>query len=183
MGRTRRRGHCHLAYPFATRARQGRWLTAVVASAALGGIGGPAMAADRPLPEHLTFVDTAESDDTEYCAAEGVPSFHVVETLTTNLTITYDRDGNVLQVIAHHHQQDTFTANGKTLTEDDHWTDFFYPDGTSASVGTHTHIRGDTGIVLRDSGRVEQAADKSVLFIAGPHPQFLGRTFCRDLLP
>jgi hypothetical protein len=162
-----------------------RSICVVAAASGLGVVAAaPATAASaQPTPQHGTFVDSGEFDDTEYCAAEGVPSFHVVETITTRFTVTFNSDGSPRLLIAHHHQEDTFTANGKTLSEDDHWTDFFYPDGSSATVGTHTHIRGDQGIVLRDAGRVEQAPDGSVTFIAGPHPQFTGTTFCQHLLP
>ncbi len=134
-------------------------------------------------PEHGHLDSASEFDDTEYCADEGVSSFHVVETATLDFTVLRNADGSLRQVIAHHTQHDTFTANGKTLQEDDRWTDFFYPDGHSVTVGAHTHIRGDTGIVLRDAGRIVEAADGSIEFVAGKHPQFFGATFCQELLP
>ena len=95
----------------------------------------------------------------------------------------YDRDGEFVHAIAHHRQKNTLSANGKTLYEADQYTNVFYPDGTATTVGSHTHIRGDHGVVLRDAGRIVEAPDGSVEFIAGKWPQFSGATFCQELLP
>ena len=143
----------------------------------------PATAAGADRTEHGTFVEQDEFDDTEYCAAEGVPSFHVLVTAVTDYTVFYDEDGEWVRVTAHHVQENTLAANGKTLYEEDHWTNVFYPDGTATTVGSHTHIRGETGIVLRDSGRMVEAPDGTVVFQAGKWPQFSGTTFCQELLP
>ncbi len=144
---------------------------------------GPARAAATDRIEHGTFVELDEFDDTEYCAAEGVPSFHVVMSSVTDHTVFYDGNGEWLRVIAHHVQENTLAANGKTLYEQDRWTNVFYPDGTATTVGSHTHIRGDTGTVLRDSGRMVEAPDGTVVFQAGKWPQWSGTTFCQQLLP
>jgi hypothetical protein len=143
----------------------------------------PAVAKEPSRSEHGSFVENYEFDDTEYCAAEGVPSFQVVMTATTIYSVLYDADGDWVRVIAHRAQKNTLAANGKTLYEEDHWTNVFYPDGTATTVGSHTHIRGDHGIVLRDAGRIVEAPDGSVEFIAGKWPQFSGTTFCQELLP
>jgi hypothetical protein len=144
---------------------------------------GPATAVGADRTEHGTFVEQDEFDDTEYCAAEGVPSFHVVVTSVTDYTVFYDANGEWLRVTAHHVQKNTLAANGKTLYEQDRWTNVFYPDGTATTVGSHTHIRGETGMVLRDSGRIVESLDGTVVFQAGKWPQLSGTTFCQELLP
>lgn len=143
----------------------------------------PAVAEPPTRTEHGSFVDNLEFDDTEYCAAEGVPSFHVVMSVATTFSVLYDHDGEFVHAIAHHRQKNTLSANGKTLYEEDQYTNVFYPDGTTTTVGSHTHIRGDHGVVLRDAGRIVEAPDGSVEFIAGKWPQFSGATFCQELLP
>ena len=95
---------------------------------------GPARAAATDRIEHGTFVELDEFDDTEYCAAEGVPSFHVVMSSVTDHTVFYDGNGEWLRVIAHHVQENTLAANGKTLYEQDRWTNVFLP-------GRHRHYR------------------------------------------
>jgi hypothetical protein len=144
--------------------------------------GAPAFAADSPRTEHGSFVEALEFDDTEYCVAEGLPSFHVVMTVETDYTVLFDAQGEFSRLIAHHIQKNTLSANGKTLYEEDHYTNVFYPDGTATTAGTHTHIRGDEGIVLRDAGRLVENPDKSVQFMAGKWPQYSGTTFCQELL-
>jgi hypothetical protein len=141
---------------------------------------GPANAASVPDSGHVE--SSASFDDAEYCADQGI-TFHVEETSTIDFTVTFNDDGSWRFAIVHHYQHDTFTANGKTLQESDRWTNVFYPDGSSTTVGAHTHILDATGLVLRDAGRIVMDADGAVTFIAGPHPQFLGTTFCDALLP
>lgn len=143
----------------------------------------PAAADDLMRTEHGSFVENSEFDDTEYCAAEGVPSFHVLMTVATTYTVLYDAAGDWVRVLVHHVQRNTLAANGKTLYEEDHYTNVFYADGTATTAGSHTHIRGDQGIVLRDAGRIVEAPDGSVEFIGGKWPQFSGTTFCQALLP
>jgi hypothetical protein len=143
----------------------------------------PTATAAEPRAEHGSLVEKFEFDDTEYCVAEGVPSFHVLMSVATDYTVFYDAAGDFVRVIAHHTQKNTLAANGKTLYEEDHWTNVFYPDGTATTTGTHTHIRGDRGIVLRDAGRIVEAPDGTVEFMAGKWPQYSGATFCHELLP
>jgi hypothetical protein len=148
----------------------------------VGITGTPAFASESPRTEHGSIVETSEFDDTEYCAAEGLPSFHVVMTVATDYTVLYDAQGEFDRVIAHHTQKNTLSANGRTLYEEDHYTNVFYPDGTATTAGSHTHIIGDEGIVLRDAGRMVENPDGSVQFMAGKWPQYSGTTFCQDLL-
>jgi hypothetical protein len=153
--------------------------TAVALGTAPAGV---ASAAGPTLPTHGHLTFSSDFDDPDTCAAEGF-SFHVVETATLDFTVTFDSTGDPRLIIAHHHQHDVFTANGKTLVENDSWTDFFQPDGSSVTVGDHTHVQGQNGVVLHDSGRIVEAADGTIEFVAGKHPQFFGATFCQDLLP
>ncbi len=87
------------------------------------------------------------------------------------------------EIVAHHHQIDTLSANGKRLFENDRWNGFIYPDGHTVIVGAAGTIRGDYGIVLHDAGRLVIDPDGSVQFQAGQHPQYFGGTFCSELLP
>jgi hypothetical protein len=132
--------------------------------------------------EHGTFEISESFDDAEYCAEWGI-TFHVEMTNSGTFNIVSDVDGNWRFATVSQAQHVTFTANGKTLEEDDHWTNVFYPDGSSTNNGAQTLVKGEDGVVLRDAGRIVKGPDGSVEFIAGKHPQFLGETFCDDLLP
>jgi hypothetical protein len=76
----------------------------------------------------------------------------------------------------------TIIANGKTIQERDTWSDFLYPDG-SRTVGNTVHFQGPGGIVQHDAGQLVFDTDGNVVAIHGPHPQFLGETFCPALMP
>jgi hypothetical protein len=128
-------------------------------------------------------------DDPDYCASYGL-TFHVVQHETLLATIWQDPNGNTVKVFAHHDISFDLSANGKTLHESDHYNNTFTlvpnsdpPQFTSVTAGNETHIRGDNGIVLLDAGRIVEDEVGNVTFIAGPHPQFLGGTFCSALLP
>ena len=163
--------------------RRGRyaWLSAGLAAAGLTLC--PASPAEAAaVTEHGKFEVSESFDDAEYCADLGI-TFHVEQTNSGTFSIMYDVDGNWRFATVSQTQHVTFTANGKTLVEDDKWSNVFYPDGSSTTTGAHTLIRGEDGFVLRDAGRVVKGPDGTVEFIAGKHPQFLGETFCDDLLP
>ena len=139
-------------------------------------------AAAEAVTEHGTFEIRESFDDAEYCADWGI-TFHVEMTGSGTFNIMNDVSGNWRFATVSQSQHVTLTANGKTLEEDDHWTNVFYPDGSSTTNGAHTLIKGDDGIVLRDAGRIVERPDGSIDFIAGKHPQYLGETFCEALLP
>ncbi len=133
-------------------------------------------------PPGRTFDFTNSFTDTEVCAAFGFDVFVPVEHEYGFFNVTTDRSGNVVKVLVHHNYDATITANGKTIQERDTWTDIFYPDG-SRTVGNTVHIQGPRGIVQHDAGQIVFDADGNVVAIHGPHPQFLGETFCRALMP
>ena len=158
----------------------GRLVTGVALAFALAALNSPT--AQAQVPDHGTYEYSASFDDPDYCASDGF-TFHVEETGAGHYVVTFDKDGTIGSVLAHHAQTDVFTANGKTLTESDTWTDMYYADGTSQTVGNHTHIQGPTGIVLLDAGRLKVDADGNLVQVSGPHPQYFGETFCKALLP
>jgi hypothetical protein len=150
----------------------------------------PASADARVTVQHENFTLPVQVfDDPDYCASYGL-TFHVVEHETVVLTIWRDADGNTFKVFVHHNLSFDLSANGKTLHESDHYNNTFTlipnsnpPQFTAVTLGNETHIRGDNGIVLLDAGRIVEDATGNVTFITGPHPQFLGGTFCSALLP
>lgn len=143
----------------------------------------PAYAAPATVVQGRITFPTQEFDDPDVCATEG---FVVHATLDEQLDfhIRLDGAGNFVDGFAHHDLSFVITANGKTLFENDHYNNTFAADGTSTGTGSIAHIQGQHGgIVLRDAGRIVFDADKNPTFIAGPHPQFLGQTFCSALMP
>lgn len=96
--------------------------------------------------------------------------------------VLFDSEGNFVEAIVHNNYDATITANGKTITERDTWTSFFYPDG-SRDVGLTVHIQGPGGIVVRDAGQIVRDSDGNVLYTRGPHEQLSGVSFCPALAP
>ena len=141
-----------------------------------------APSAGAAAPQRGTFDHTESFTDTEVCAAFGFDVFVPVEHEFGFFTAFTDAAGNAVKVQVHTDYQATITANGKTIYERDTWTDFFYADG-ARMVGDSVHIQGPNGIVQHDAGQVVFDADGNVVAIHGPHPQFLGETFCPALLP
>ncbi|MEA2134069.1 MAG: hypothetical protein QOC68_1978 [Solirubrobacteraceae bacterium] len=152
-------------------------ITAVVAL-------GLAPAAGATPPERGTFDFTESYTDTEVCAAApwGFDVFVPVQHEFGFFRVFVDQQGNFVKAIVHNNYDATITANGKTITERDTWTSFFYPDG-SRDVGLTVHIQGPGGIVVRDAGQIVRAADGTVLYTRGPHEQFSGVSFCPALAP
>ena len=52
----------------------------------------------------------------------------------------WDAEGNFIRAEVHVTFAADIAANGITLHESDHWTDFFFADGTHRKVGTLAHI-------------------------------------------
>jgi hypothetical protein len=95
-----------------------------------------------------------------------------------------DQAGNVVKVMLHSNYDATISANGHTLVERDTWTRTIYPDGTMSDVGSTVHIQGlgDPALVLRDAGRIVYSdTSETVQYVAGPHPQLFGASFCSAL--
>jgi hypothetical protein len=138
----------------------------------------PAQAA---APDHGTFSITETFVDSEACAAEGF-DINVTQTEAFDFRVFFNPDGSVKQVILNNTYTADISANGHTIVERDRWQTFFYPDG-SRLVGLTVHITGPGGIVMQDADQIVFAADGTVTYIRGPHPQFEGQSFCFALLP
>jgi len=157
-------------------------LAAALAAAAMTAWPAAAHADGPPPPEHGQIRNTVAGEDSETCAAEGV-TFHYDLIETINYTVFFNKDGSQRRIVAHHSQQVTFTANGKTLRENDHWTNFIYPDGSVTLVGSTTHVQGDHGLVLRDAGRFVVDANGEISFRRRTDPTLYRANFCSALLP
>jgi hypothetical protein len=155
---------------------------AVIVSAALALCVAPAAGATPP--QRGTFDFTDSFTDTEVCAAApwGFDVFVPVEHEFGFFQVFVDQQGNFLKAIVHNNYDATITANGKTITERDTWTTFFYPGG-SRDVGLTVHIQGPWGVVVRDAGQIVRAPDGTVLYTRGPHEQLSGVSFCPALAP
>ncbi len=90
-------------------------------------------------------------------------------------------DGTIIRVLVHNNYDATISANGNTIYERDTWTSTFYPDGTSHDAGLTVHIQGPGGIVVRDAGRIVRDSAGNVVYVAGPHQQLFGVSFCPAL--
>ena len=135
-------------------------------------------------PQRGSFDFTDSFTDTEVCAAApwGFDVFVPVEHEYGFFDVFVDKDGNPVKVRVHNNYDATITANGKTITERDTWTSFFYADG-GRDVGLTVHIQGPGGIVVRDAGQIVYNADGSVLYTRGLHEQLNGVSFCPALAP
>lgn len=143
----------------------------------------PASAAAVTVVHGSVTFPTQEFDDPDTCAAEGF-TVHAVEHETLLFNLRLDGSGQFIALFAHHDIAFEISANGRTIYEFDHYNNKFAPDGTSVAAGNETHILGENGeIVLLDAGRIVFDSADNVTFIAGRHPQFLGATFCADLMP
>jgi hypothetical protein len=143
---------------------------------------GPAAGARTPFRGTFDFTDSFT--DTQVCAAApwGFDVFVPVEHEYGFFEAFFDPEGNFVEAIVHNNYDATITANGKTITERDTWTTFFYPDG-SRDVGLTVHIQGPGGIVVRDAGQIVRDPDGNVLYTRGPHEQLSGVSFCPALAP
>jgi hypothetical protein len=159
----------HLLQPSASPARSGapsRFLGfAVLALVLCAGVFTSAAAADRPVISHYPYADTAVLTDA--C------SFPVTVNFSANVTETdfFDESGAITRISFHLEEQDTFSANGKTLTGEPYHgaVDFLFD-----SSGNVTHIFGQgvtEKVVLPDGGLFIAAG--RVDFVAHGTPPFL----------
>jgi len=152
---------------------------AAVAAAAIS-FAVPAQGAPPTVVHGAITFPLQEFDDPDTCASDGF-IIHAVEHESLLFTFRFDGSGQFRSGFAHHDISFEISANGKTISESDHYNNFFYPDGTSVAAGNETHIIGERGkVVLLDAGRIVFDADRPT-FIAGRHAQFLGATFCSAL--
>jgi len=77
----------------------------------------------------------------------------------------------------------TISANGKSLTDSDHYSLTVRPDGSAALVGSIIHIRLPGGGVVADSGRILFDAGGNVVAVSGRQDQLTGNlgAFCAAL--
>jgi hypothetical protein len=142
---------------------------------------GPAHAAHTTIVRGTIVPPVQVFDDPDTCASEGF-TVHAVAHERLIFTFRFDSAGNFLGGTAHHDLFFDISANGRTIHESDHYNNTFAPDGSSVVTGLETHILGEAGkIVLLDAGRIVFDANDNPTFLAGPHPQFLGATFCAAL--
>jgi hypothetical protein len=158
---------------------------AVVVSAVAMGAFAPAAAADRPVKSEFTFSDTGVID--EGCA------FPVAITATGGATETdfFDSGGALTRIELHATEQDTYSANGKSLVGAPftyNVTVFLDSSGniTSALVnGVIAKVPLPDGGLFISAGRVDLAARGFPMFILTPD---VGATanldrFCAALAP
>jgi hypothetical protein len=132
-------------------------------------------------PDRGTFSSHDVFVDSEVCAPEGF-SVNVIEDEINAFQVHFDRSGDEAFLAVHVSYRAVISANGRALVERDRWTDTFYPDGSSRSVGLTVHVQGPHGIVQRDAGQLVFGPDGSVVAIHGPHPQFEGQSWCFALV-
>ena len=90
-------------------------------------------------------------------------------------TAWFDAQGNFQRAIVETNGVGTNSANGITLSETDHFVDFFSSTGYIKEVGLPIHVQ-DGGVVIRDAGYLLFNPDGTVAVVHGPHPQLEGDT-------
>jgi len=140
-------------------------------------VASPASAA---VPIHGTNTIHETFQDPDFCAAEGIV-LTAVHDETDSFTVFFDNTGAFTSATVHEDIHYAISANGKTIFEHDVQTETFYADGSARLIGDTVHIQGPgPGIikVQHDAGQIVFDANDQVVAIHGPHPQFLGETFC-----
>jgi hypothetical protein len=131
-----------------------------------------------PIDDH--FVDEGAS------AACGFP-VSVDLTGTGRFWVFVDEQGNPTRVQVREDATGTMSANGISLQEVDHNTQFFdLAAGTQTEVGiVFRESLPGLGVVIMDRGRVSATADGTITFEAGPHPGLDGNlaALCAALTP
>jgi hypothetical protein len=135
--------------------------------------------AQAAVPEHGSYTFTDSFIDPDYCDFP----LSVTQEETGHYAFFFNPDGSDKRLQVHRTVTFTISANGHTLHESDHFTSFIAVDGSAREVGLFAHIQGDHGLVIRDAGQLVFDADDTLIYVKGPHPQFLGETFCSALLP
>jgi hypothetical protein len=146
--------------------RRSRVLIAVVAwFAVAASLSAPAASAGAPVKSQLSFVDVSP--------LTGVCSFDVTVESTVDLTLLefFDRSGNLIRWLGHVVEQNTFTANGKSLTSLTHTFEFEVLFDTSGAI-TSFFENGVLARVLLPDGSLFLAAGR-VEFVRHGGPPFL----------
>ena len=141
----------------------------------------PAGVAQAATPVFHGFYSYGDSyTDAEECAAEGF-TLEVTVRIEGHETVFENPDGTWYALV----QESLYwelSGNGVTLNEHDEIHYYSSLEEVRMS-GLLVHILGDTGLVVRDAGRVVLHADGSVDYVRGPHPQLEGDVaFCAMFL-
>jgi hypothetical protein len=88
--------------------------------------------------------------ETELCAFP----FNGHEAEAGHFTVLRDAAGNFVRAEVHIALTAEYSAHGITIYESDHWTDFFFPDGTHRKIGDTQHITGPGGLIQNDAGLI-----------------------------
>jgi hypothetical protein len=166
--------------------RMAVWMTlAVIASAVAMGVFAPAAAAGQPVKSEFTFSDTGVAEDG--CA------FPVTVNATGSASETdfFDRDGALTRIHLHAIEQDTYSANGKSLQSASFTYDVTVLFDKSGNVtdallnGVIAKVPLPDGGLFISAGRVDLAARGFPMFILTPD---VGATvnldrFCAALAP
>lgn len=144
-------------------------MTAATVAAASGAPSWVAVA-KAAAPSQFTQSFPVTFTDTTTCG------FPIVTSLQVTLVgrVYFDRQGNPVSATVENSNIGTDTGNGVTLSENDHWVDFFdLASGTDKQAGLEFQIRGG-GVVVRDAGYIVFAPDGSISVAHGPHPVIEG---------
>lgn len=96
--------------------------------------------------------------------------------------INWNKDGTFKEGFVHHKLHVIVHANGKTMYEDDTWTELFR-NGTLTQVGNLTHEQMDGANIVQDAGMVVLDADGNIVRVTGRHPTLNGLGMCPFFLP
>jgi 3D (Asp-Asp-Asp) domain-containing protein len=154
-----------------------------VCSLASCGIVGLQTASHAAAPDHFTVSRTDTFVDPDTCAASGF-AVNVMQELTFYWIVRTGSSGNLVSAIDHVRATTTLSANGKTVTDVDHFQALIAADGSFREVGSVVHVMGPDGLVVRDSGQILHDAEGNVIGVKGPHPFLLGTgSYCSALAP
>ncbi|KQU68944.1 hypothetical protein ASC58_09835 [Phycicoccus sp. Root101] len=154
-------------------------MTALAAASVLG----VQSASQAAAPDHFAFSVTETFADPDVCGAYGFTVDTVLHVDFSGI-VKLDSNGVPTQLINHVRATTTLTANGRTVTDVDHFQAIQdLPDGQLREVGSVVHIKGPGGLVIRESGQIVYNPD-GTLTLKGPHPILEGTgTFCTALMP
>ncbi len=131
-------------------------------------------------PIQGSWEDSADFVDPDVCASFGLVVTGTWEQ-SAHWQVNLNPDGSFKEGFVHNHQHVVVHTNGKTMYEDDYWTEL-YRDGTVTLVGSPTREKSGGSIIVKDSGLVRFAEDGSIEKLAGPHPTLFGGGFCQYMV-
>ncbi|MGY1667980.1 hypothetical protein [Geodermatophilus sp. SYSU D00696] len=156
----------------------------IAVAAAAGGLAasaGPALAAPVTV-EHSSF-----TEDPPPFVEPAICDFPVVvdEFVRGTYTVVFDADGDFVRAQVHITYDADFSANGITIHQSAHWTDFDYADTGHRKVGLLAHVTGPDGrVVQHDAGIIFTfGGHENVVDYHGRHSYLEGETPCAALTP